>query len=352
MLVGFKYKKGNMLYVNENSDSFVWELIRKAITKESIEKKYNYAIKQKKIDNIYYVFQQAKELFIESLKASDLVSPLYQFYSFSLLSKILILIKNKEKDIESLQQAHGLKIIVENRNIPLLNNIKVKIENNGTYDELLRIHNDINSLHGEEITLDTLISRIIDIASLSKTMYSAPLLSVHEIETHDEPYKGDGKDKNIIIYLNIGSRNRINGLVNEFPDVGFDKLVPKNQITSFDPPGKGFCYYYNSQEKPEIVIQTDIYNNKFLVAPIQLSNIKYVYTQYELLYATSFIASNLVRYYPDTWKIVNSNSTEFWIYNYLIKMANRTFPNYILNQLLLDEVVILPPGTSMYSYNE
>jgi len=104
----FDYKM--RCYGTENPKKQIWEYISVNLTEENIKKYFMYTPNTLRIENIRYIFEQSKELFFHSLNLSLKVSPLNQFYSFSLLAKILILLNDRTKNIESLQQKHGISI--------------------------------------------------------------------------------------------------------------------------------------------------------------------------------------------------------------------------------------------------
>jgi len=338
-----------LLFVDEDPTHFVWDLIERAITKEAIHNTNNYVVTSKKNNNIKYLFEQAKELFIAAENASDIVAPLYQFYSFSMLSKILILIKTKSKDIESLQQSHGLTIIVNDRKNPTLENIKVKIGTTGTFIELLNINSSCKYLYEKEIDLINLINRVVDCSTLSNTTKVIPICGYRDLENDNIEFLNQGKNKKILIHLNMKSKVSIHELAIEYPNIGLDKLIKKTELSSLDMEGIGFWYYYNDHEIKDLKIQNGIHDDNFLISPIVFDNNKYWYEQYEILYILSFIASNLVRYYPDTWKIINGNSEIFWVFRYILKLTNRIYPNYIIDKIENQIHTIYPPGILKYT---
>jgi hypothetical protein len=82
----------------ENPIKQTWEYLSLALTKENLEKTFNRQFKKTKIENIRFLFEQAYELFFNSQNLSLKVLPLNQFYCFSLLTKIIILINDRRKN--------------------------------------------------------------------------------------------------------------------------------------------------------------------------------------------------------------------------------------------------------------
>jgi hypothetical protein len=332
----------------EKPERQIWENISLNITKENILKNFSYAPKSIKIENIRYIFEQSKELYFNSLKLSLKISPLNQFYSFSLLAKILILIKNKSINLNGLKQGHGLSINVIDRNNLKNDNIEIKINKNGTFYELYNIF-DANIVFNK-IILSDCINYLLDTIEYMGNNKFARISKYTLFDTRKSEVGAEQKDKTIDIVI-PSFYEKIDKIIELFPDIPFHLLKRKAYETMLDADGHHYRYYFNNDEINPFNHEINIYGHEYLVADYIVNDNKQYLNQILLIYIISFACSNLVRYYPDLWNKYMSNESNSWIIKQLLVSFNRTYPNYILDFITRRKNIFLNPGNLTYTYD-
>ena len=280
---------------------------------------------------------------------SNITAPLLQFYSFSNLSKLLIILRNVKKTVESLDQTHGLKIILENESCNItLNDIKVKIERIGTFVELLNAldkKSQIDIYYENIFTLRELLDHNVDLYDFLENRNN--ILPIYKFMT----YKVSPKD-----IQNINKKqNCLNiNFINKKSFVSFESSYLNNKLfdfqprtikTSLDPIGYLVNYYYNdSDEFPNFAFERHYTDDHFIVGSYIKNGQKLLLYQIEILYMISYLYSNLVRYYPKYWDALRRKKNIFWDIEKSISYMYRSFPNYILNAITGTYTIIFSPG--------
>jgi hypothetical protein len=332
----------------ENPAKQIWENISLNITKENIIKNFLYTPKASKVENIRFIFEQAKELYFNSLNLSLKVSPLNQFYSFSLLAKILILIEKKSLNLESLKQSHGLSINILNRNRLDNNNIEILIGKNGTFYELYNIFD--NNIVFDKVILGECFDYLLDAIEYAGNNKVARVSGYKIFDTRKTEIGAEQKDKTIDIVI-PSFHEKIDRIIKLFPDIPYHLLKTKEYETILDADGHHYRYYFNNDEINPFNHEMNIYGNDYLIADFVIDGTKQYLNQIILIYIISFACSNLVRYYPDLWNRYMNSESYSWLLKQLLVSFNRTFPNYILDFITKRKNIFLNPGNLTYTYD-
>ena len=133
------------MITSEHAETEVWDLLSLNIIEQRLKNNTGYILKKHLIDTIRTLLNQSKELFKASGTVSLECSPLIDFYSYSMLSKLLI-IKNQKKGLETFPQSHGLTFQLDNSKDINTDNVYVEIAKNGTFIELLKSLKRINQV--------------------------------------------------------------------------------------------------------------------------------------------------------------------------------------------------------------
>jgi len=330
----------------ENPKRQIWENISLNLSKENIKNNFGYEPNTSKLDNIRYIFEQSKELFFNSLNLSLKVSPLNQFYSFSLLAKIIILINNRSINIENLQQQHGLSIIIQDRNN--FDNIEISIIRNGTFFELYNIF-DQNIIF-DKICLNECFDYLLDTTEYNRNEKIAEISNFRVFETRKTEVGAEQKDYTIDITI-PSFYDKLDVIISTFPEIPFHLLKRKGYETMLDADGQHYRYYFNSNEKNPFNHEINVYGKHFLIADYKQNGNKQYLNQILLIYIISFACSNLVRYYPDLWNKYINNEKKSWLLKQLLVSFNRTFPNYILDFITKQKNVFLNPSNLVFTYD-
>ena len=330
----------------ENPKNQIWENISLKLTAENINKNFGYIANASKTENIRYIFEQSKELFFNSLNLSLKVSPLNQFYSFSLLAKILILLNDKTKKIESLQQRHGISIDIQDRNN--FDGIEISIDRNGTFFELYKLFD--NNIVFDKINLHECFDYLLDTIHYADNNKIA-LISGYKIFPTNKSEPGAEQKDNTLDILIPSFYDKLGKIMSLFPDIPFNLLKPKAYVTSLDTGGHHYRFYFNSDERNPFNHEINVYGKHFLIADYKVNgNIQYL-NQILLIYLVTFACSNLVRYYPDLWNKLMDNEDKSWLLKQLLVSFNRTYPNYILDFITKQNNVFSNPEHLIYDYD-
>ena len=329
----------------ENPEFEIWDQISLFLSKDAMGTQYH--IKPRVVKLLKYYFDQSNELFKVSQQISVNSKPLLQFYAFLNLSKLLIVIR-KTKNTESLNQSHGAKVNIEKSCSLSLSNVNVKIENNGTFTELLSSLNrktPFTNYIGKSINLYELIEHTIDLYDFMDNKNN--VFPIQSCKISKNNLNEIGSEKEHSHYLEIGFINKDSfGLFsNMFDYCDLTRLKQKSYFTSIDPEGVPYRQYYSDEKDlPNLVLERNYANEYFAVKGIKIKNEYFCLYQLEIQYLLSFILSNLVRYYPNEWNCFLSNPKESWLINKVVNYLDRSFPNNLLNSLTEKSNIVFPPG--------
>ena len=330
----------------ENPKNQIWENISLNLTKDNIKKNLGYEPNTAQIDDLHYIYEQSKEIYFSSLDLSLKVSPLNQFYSFSLLAKLIILLNDRTKKIESLQQKHGLNIIINDRNN--LDDIEISIPRNGTFFELYSIF-DSNMIF-DKIKLNDCFDYLLDTIEYNRNNKIAEISGYNIFDTHKTEVGAEQKDKTLNISI-PSFYDRLDSIIATFPDIPFHLLKPKSYQTMLDAEGNHYRYYFNNDEINPFNHEINIYSKHFLIADYKVNGNKQYLNQILLIYIITFACSNLVRYYPDFWNKYMQNEDISWLLKQLLVSFNRTYPNYILDFITNQKNFFIYPGNLFFNYD-
>jgi hypothetical protein len=331
----------------ENPIRQIWEYISLNLTKENIKKNLGYEPNTAQIDDLRYIFEQSKEIYFNSLNLSLKVSPLNQFYSFSLLAKLLILLNDRTKKIESLQQKHGLSINLSDRNN--LDDVEISIPRNGTFFELYNIF-DSNIIF-EKIKLHDCFDYLLDTYEYNRSNKIAEIISYRIFDTRKTEVGAEQKDKTLDISIR-SFHDKLSNVINNFPDIPFHLFKNKAYTSMLDADGHHYRYYFNNDEINPFNHEINIYGKNFLIADYNVNGNKQYFNQILLIYIITFACSNLVRYYPDFWNKYMLNEDKSWLLKQLLISFNRTYPNYILDFITNQKNLFIYPANLFFNYDE
>jgi len=359
----FNIKNEKLLISKENAQNEIWDLIFYYTNNKYLK---SYGFTDKPIDHIQYLRDQSYEFFLSEKYISLKTSPLLKFYGCMNLVKSLILYKKIKKGIESLDQKHGLKFIIEKKDFlkNILNNCKIKIETSGTFIELLELShsNFIDTYKNQEITLYQLINRYVDIYDFLD--YKKHILPIDSYKIIENPPKKDnsvtiGIDNNKKYTLEIelyggDKQENFDEYKHNYPDHNLNNFtISTIRIQFFSDNGlfsgnNPNClpirfFFDNFTESHFIDIHTNYEDQSYLITPINVNGHNLLFTQIEIQYMISFMFSNLTRYYPDKWKKMIDNEI-FWSVRKSLDYISRSFPNNILNEFIGKNCIIFTPG--------
>ena len=323
----------------------IWDLLSITCTKSNAE---NYNIKHRTIKDIKFYLQQSYELFKSSNKVSNITSPLLQFYSFSNLAKMLIIMRQTKNNIENLDHAHGFKMIITNGAKDGIDDIKIKINKEGTFIEILNSlyrKDKIDAYIDEVFSLRELLDLNIDMYDFinnNTNVFPVNGFNIYELRQNEIGNKNKRKYTLEIRFIN---KNSFKFFQKTFLKDDSSSIERKMYSTSLDPSGYPARYYFDDEsELPPLLFERNYADEYFIVSPIKKNDKQLFLYQIEILYLISFIYSNLVRYYPKVWDNLKCNEEVFWEIEKSITYMNRSFPNYILNFIEKCYTVILIPG--------
>ncbi len=330
------------LIVSENPSDEIWDLLRLNVTERYFNNGSKIQYSKNDVNKIQTFYKQSNEFFRSGMDASYLTSPLLHFYSFSLLSKILIM-KKLGKKTNTLLKSHGLKFSLENTRSVKDMKMLIKIQNKGTFIELLSCKNrqtPIENIIGKVIDLDDLL--IMDIDVFDQCQFydkSYPL--------HDFRYKKEN-DKYVVKLQLAGVKENFEKDKQRYKNLGLSefKLCEKQYVFE-----KGYtveAIFDEYKDIPDFIYEKSYKNESFITSPLLIENIRYQFLQYEIKYLIYYATSNMVRYYPKEWMNLINEEDYSAILKKSLSYGSRSFPNYLLNSLTDDYYSVLPPGINRW----
>ena len=216
---------GKNIILSEKPSREIWDLLSLNIVKKHLDSTSGgYKFSKRKISSMQTLLSQSREMFKAGNEVSLLSAPLLYFYSYSLLSKVFI-IKMHRKNIEALQNGHGLKFHIDQK-IPISKeSVSVEILNNGTFAELLRAlkrETKIENYRNKNISLSLLLRHDIDIFDfLEISAISYPL--------HGYEYNREETGKYLLELRLAGHRDRsrelLKSIIQQHPEFELEGFV-------------------------------------------------------------------------------------------------------------------------------
>lgn len=350
-----QYLLENEFYSKENAIGEIWDLLESSITETSLNNDPQFQFSRKQIKHINRLFRQSKELFEASKQISIYSMPLNLFYGCSNLSKVLILKNDCSKSLENLQGAHGLEFKYQGSDVTNFENYSIKIQERGTFVELLNTHKrplQTDNYYHKSITLKDLLNRYVDIFDYQKKEnqnHTHPVLKFSKFYYEPKPNStpvGCGNFWNIKIALpGENSEQAFQTLKTTKPSLTLDNFKDTGIQMSFEPfSDKKNIYVHEENEEnlPRILHHRTYDKQDFIYSPIN-SGLELYFYQEEIQYMIAFIFSNVCRYYADIW-IDLIEKSEFLLVKKALHMIYRSFPNYILNRIVKKNILIFIPG--------
>jgi len=309
------------------------------------------------------LLNQGYEFFKSFNSISIKTNPLLQFYGCSNLAKVLILTKGVKKGIESLDQSHGLKFILDRSNIDDLRAYEVQVLENGTFIELLGIFDrktPISRISNLRFNLFDLLNRYVDIYDYFETRHDVIPIAGFHIQENPQPTAnsfpiGVEKKFSLFVYLLGGDKKEnFEKYKQKFINMDFGRFVEHGMRVYPGSNPEHFpikCFIDTPDDLPNIDLHKNYENQSFIISPIENNSLQILFSQIEIQYLISFIYSNLVRYYADVWERVIESFEHSWIINKSIDYISRSYPNNILNTLIYRNCVVLNPGVLTRRYN-
>lgn len=335
--------KEDRLYSKENPINEIWDLLYYSCLASNLDP--SLGIKGRTVDLLQYYLDQSHELFFAAISASNKTGPLLQFYSFSILAKVLIVLRRIKNSTESLAQAHGLKAIVRNQENITLSDIEVKIETNGTFFELLKslkkkaIPEDYSNI---TLSLRELFDHYINLYDFLKDKSNIMPVEDFSVQTVNQAVDPLKKNRLVISFINSKSVDLLKSIIskNDFDKINFMGM----QSISGQEGIPGIIDYISDAELPDFVLEKDYGKSAYIVKSFNKGGKLIPLCQLEIEYLISYLFSNLVRYYPEAWNRLLFNKEILWEIEKVISYMFRSYPNYLLNSIRKQYISIFPPG--------
>jgi hypothetical protein len=339
------YNFKDNLWMNENPIKELWDLIPLCLYPEKLNTIKSYCYKPDTYEMFHYYLKQSHDLYIASTNTMIESSPLLQFYSFSTLSKILVLIQTRLNN-ESLKHGHGLQIVIDDPKIIGLENIKVRIQEGTFYYLIQSLPRPISKelYLNKIISLKELLSSNIDLFDYGYSN-AMPISKINFLKKADDQHIK--KEFHIAIRLHGKQEKETFEIAkSNYAKFNFEKFQTHNVFVVSMAGFPIFFEFDDIEELPEFVPEKRFNNESFIVPFVEANDsTKLPFYQIEILYMISFIASNLVRYYPRHWLEIISKKEKYWELKKSLSMMNRSFPNYFLNFITEEFHMIYPTGT-------
>jgi YaaC-like Protein len=275
--------------------------------------------------------RQADEYFTASHHVGLATRPLLQFYGVQSLAKAAILAADNNLRLSDIRyhglstrpsaghksEQQSLQSYADDPNEWTLER-EFAVTNDGVFPHIARIAGDPEPSKGQVIRFKELLAIIPDMASLYARHYGQ---SPHCIYLYSGPEIGaDGH------YQVVFSNARMDQILDVFPQfhVGYDQITCHSQ--------HGFRSKAVATTDPEgIKVQQGAVAGRYAVRPHATG----VYSALPVLYAASFVLSNVVRYKPAFWMdVVEGRATgSSALAEAMCNVVERHFPNQTLESV-------------------
>ncbi len=335
------------LLSSEKPDREIWDLLSLNLISEHLNSATGYTYNKAKLNTMRTLYRQSRELFNASENTSLETSPLLDYYSYYMLSKILI-IKSQRIGIEAIGEKHGLSFHLDREKPICSESIAISINSKGTFNKLLNSFNRQKSVKeycSTKINLKELLLHDIDIYDY--VPFEAKMLPVYDFRIrHMRNLPNATHDNRVEIrFIGKPTPETFEITKRKVPDLDLSMFHLVDGILA-DLPGYPIILDYNMDDiLPDFDIERNVHGEIFLIPPLQIGNKSLLFYQIEILFMISFAIANLVRYYPLQWVELLSDEKRLWNIRKAIAHARRSFPNHILNYMAEEFHNVLPPGS-------
>jgi len=333
------------IITDENPYKELWDLLSLNLIKTHLESASSFSFSSGRIEQIKTLYKQSRELFEAARTTTILSSPLLDFYSFTKLAKILIMVK-QNLDISSLDQSHGLKVKFDDKNLNI-DDLEIIFTKKGTFPQLFKSL----TRYDEPVLKSRATIKLGELLNFNIATYQYQQIISKCIPVFEHRIENKESGRRIEIRL-IGKADKstFEDLKQRHPDFPFGEFTTQNIIMTSR---KGYPIFreLSDGERPDYDVEKDYKSQTFLVPPMNISGKSIILYQHEIQFLIAFVASNLVRYYPMSWQNIVNDEAVFWSLRKALGLARRTFLNQILDLISMQRHFVLPPGTTSWNNN-